>query len=65
MRPVMSKAVPEGVQALIRACWERNPANRPATFEEVVLQLDALASMVLAAEPTSELTPRPPDASRV
>ena len=44
----MSARVLPGIQALIRACWEREPARRPASFDEVVERLELLAEEVLA-----------------
>jgi hypothetical protein len=49
-RPPPPQVLP-GLQALIRACWDKQPARRPASFHEVVDQLEGLAEEVLAGPP--------------
>jgi hypothetical protein len=44
----MSAQVLPGIQALIRACWDKDPARRPASFDEVVDRLELLAEEILA-----------------
>ena len=62
-RPRMSESTPPGAQALIRACWGRDPAARPAAFEEVLGRLDALLAADSEAAAVPDAVAAVPDAA--
>ncbi len=47
-RPPLPQACPPGLRALIEACWEERPGERPG-FKEVLQQLEALRVEMEAA----------------